>query len=224
MPQTQDIRSSIGETIGPNNRKGLPLKEKCPCEMEALFQKHFPQMDYSSIKLVGALANAYHILFSIMERVLSKSGITPQTMEVLKILYMRKDEGYLLGEIGEQLKVSAANVTGLVEGLVKKGLVERKEQPGDRRKRLTMITPSGVEFMDNLAPVMIGFFNKVFAPLSSEDKNQLSDRLDQLSKMLLPYWEKRTIPDIQVRKFIPKKLSYEKNTGTSKEVHRVGNL
>jgi MarR family transcriptional regulator, 2-MHQ and catechol-resistance regulon repressor len=219
MVLSQDIRSTpcaACTTAGLTSRKRVQLREKSTCEMEVQFKKHFPQLDYSSIKLVGALANAHHVLFSIMERAFSKSGITPQSMEVLKILYIRKEEGYLLGEIGEQLMVSPANVPGLVEGLVKKGLVERKEQPGDRRKRLTMITPLGVEFMDNMAPVTIRFFNQVFASLSSEDKNQLSERLHQLSKMLLPYWEKRLSPDIMVHKYIHKKSPSKKNTGTSK--------
>jgi len=178
--------------------------------IERRFKERFPELDHSSVKMVAALANAHHILFSVMERAFSKSGITPQSIEVLKILYMRKEQGYLLGEIGEQLMVSPANVTGLVEGLVKKGLVERKEQPGDRRKRLTELTPLGIEFMENLIPVIARFFNEVFASLSPKDKQQLYDRLNQLSNLLRPYWEKRLNPNIRMPKSIHKAVPSRK--------------
>jgi MarR family transcriptional regulator, 2-MHQ and catechol-resistance regulon repressor len=172
------------------------MSDCCSDALDQQFKERFPKLDHSSVKMVAALANAHHILFSVMERAFSKSGITPQSMEVLRILYLRKEQGYLLGEIGEQLMVSPANVTGLVEGLVKKGLVDRKEQPGDRRKRLTELTPLGIEFIEKLIPVIAGFFGEVFTSLSSEDKQQLYDRLNQLSKLLRPYWDKRLAPQI----------------------------
>ncbi len=174
------------------------MTDTCTEAINLRFKERFPRLDHSSVKMVAALSNAYHILFSVMDRAFSKSGITPQSMEVLKVLYLRQEQGYLQGELGELLMVSPANVTGLVEGLVKKGLVARREHAGDRRKRLTELTPLGIEFMENLVPEIARFFDEVFAPLTSEDKIQLHDRLNQLSRLLRPYWEKKLAPDIRM--------------------------
>lgn len=158
------------------------------------FSDQFPGFDHSTVRMIAALSNTYHILRSVMERAFSIHGVTPQSADVLFALYVMKDRGCLLGEIGELLVVSPANITGLVEGLVKKGLVSRTEDPGDRRKRLTELTPRGVAFMEMFIPASAGFLQEIFASVTAEDKEQLYDRLDQISTLLLPYWEKRKVP------------------------------
>jgi DNA-binding MarR family transcriptional regulator len=160
------------------------------------FTKQFPNFDHSTVCMIASLSNTYHILRSVMERAFSIYEITPQSMDVLVALYVMKDRDCLLGEIGELLMVSPANITGLVEGLVKKGLVKRTEDPGDRRKRLTKLTPRGITFMETFIPASARFLREVFASVTPEDKQQLYDRLNQISKLLLPYWEKRRAPSL----------------------------
>jgi DNA-binding MarR family transcriptional regulator len=163
-------------------------------ELMEKFSEQFPGFDHSIARMIAALSNTYHILRSVMERAFSTYGITPQSMDVLFALYVRKDRGCLLGEIGALLMVSPANITGLVEGLVKKGLVNRTEDPGDRRKRLAELTPRGIKFMETFIPESIKFLQEIFASVTPEDKQQLYDRLAQISTLLLPYWEKRKVP------------------------------
>ena len=163
-------------------------------ELTERLSEQFPGFDHSTIRMIAALSNTYHILRSVMERAFSIYGITPQSMDVLVALYVMKDRDCLLGEIGELLMVSPANITGLVERLVKKGLVKRMEDPGDRRKRLTALTPRGIAFMETFIPASAGFLQEVFASVTPENKQQMYDRLDQISTLLLPYWEKRKVP------------------------------
>lgn len=158
------------------------------------FGEQFPGFDHSTVRMIAALSNTYHILQSVMERAFSVYGITPQSFDVMIALYVMKDRGCLLGEIGDLLMVSPANVTGLVEGLVKKGMATRMEDPIDRRKRLAEITPLGIAFLEMLIPASAEFFKEVFASITTEDKRQLWERLGQISALLLPYWEKRKVP------------------------------
>jgi MarR family transcriptional repressor of emrRAB len=158
------------------------------------FSEQFPGFDHSTVRMIAALSNTYHILQSVMERAFSVYGITPQSFDVMIALYVMKDRGCLLGEIGDLLMVSPANVTGLVEGLVKKGMATRLEDPVDRRKRLAEITPRGIAFLEMLIPASAEFFKEVFASITTEDKRQLCERLGQISALLLPYWEKRKVP------------------------------
>ena len=45
-----------------------------------------------------------------------------------------------MGELAEALNVSLGNVTGLVDGLVQRGLARREEDPTDRRQKLASLT------------------------------------------------------------------------------------
>lgn len=160
-------------------------------------ERQFPGFDHSTMRMMAALASTYHILLSVMERALTEYKVTPQSMDVLVALYVKKGQECLLGELGELLMVSPANITGLVEGLVRKGLVTRKEHPEDRRKRLAEITPRGIELMEEFIPECARFFQEVFASVSSEEKQRLCELLGQLSNLILPYWEKRLVLNLQ---------------------------
>jgi len=75
------------------------------------FSEQFPGLDHSTVRMIAALSNTYHILRSVMERAFSIYGITPQSMDVLLALYVMKDRRCLLGEIGELLIRSPACLT-----------------------------------------------------------------------------------------------------------------
>jgi DNA-binding MarR family transcriptional regulator len=47
-----------------------------------------------------------------------------------------------MGQLADALGVSLGSVTGLVDGLVQRGLVRREEDPADRRQKLARLTPT----------------------------------------------------------------------------------
>lgn len=167
------------------------MREQYMEEFMNTLEGQFPGLDHSTGRMIAVLTNTYHILFAVLERAFAQYGITPQSLDVLVALYVRRDQGCPLGEIGEIMMVSPANVTGLVDGLVRKGLVSRREHPQDRRKRLAEITPNGVKFVEEFIPRSARFLEKVFTPIGEGEKEDLCRQLGQLSKLLMPYWEKR---------------------------------
>jgi DNA-binding MarR family transcriptional regulator len=70
---------------------------------------------------------------------------TPLTMQQLKVLTMiaidpERATGH---ELAAQLKVSVATMSGLVDRLVEHRMVNREEDPSDRRVRRLSVTPEG---------------------------------------------------------------------------------
>ncbi|MEA2668531.1 MAG: hypothetical protein QOJ33_1465 [Chloroflexota bacterium] len=48
-----------------------------------------------------------------------------------------------MGQLAQALGVSLGSVTGLIDGLVQRGLVRRDEDPDDRRQKLARLTATG---------------------------------------------------------------------------------
>ena len=73
------------------------------------------------------------------------------TMSQLKILLMLAAGGGASGqELQRFMGVSLATVTGIVDRLVIQDLVERREDPADRRVRRIELTPHGTEIIEGI--------------------------------------------------------------------------
>jgi DNA-binding MarR family transcriptional regulator len=70
------------------------------------------------------------------------------TMAQLKTLIVLADEGPVsIGQVAELLRVGLPTASHLVDRLVRAGLATREEDPADRRRTLTRLTPAGEELV-----------------------------------------------------------------------------
>jgi len=82
-------------------------------------------------------------------RVFSDEGITDPQFQALMLLV---DEGpMLMRKVSDELLVSPANITGIVDRLEEKGLVRRTPGKGDRRATIIEITPKGKALYERVA-------------------------------------------------------------------------
>lgn len=75
-----------------------------------------------------------------MEFALGRAGITLPQYRLLALMSEGSAGGAVLAD---KLRVSRPTVTGIVEGLVTRGLVRREEDPDDRRRMRVSMTPPG---------------------------------------------------------------------------------
>ncbi len=85
-------------------------------------------------------------LFDLVERAraafftrLAAEQLSPPQFLLMKLLDEPRPMSALCGE----LYCDASNLTGLADRLSERGLVERRNDPGDRRVRLLALTPKG---------------------------------------------------------------------------------
>jgi MarR family transcriptional regulator, transcriptional regulator for hemolysin len=69
-------------------------------------------------------------------------GLSDAKLEVIEVL-ARREERACLCDLGDHLKVTRPNITKLVDGLQRVGLVERRPHPGDGRRVQAHLTPAG---------------------------------------------------------------------------------
>ena len=80
--------------------------------------------------------------------------LSPVQCHVLHLI--EPDEPLPMGRLAETLRCDASNVTGLVDRLEARGLVQRQPSVGDRRVKVIQLTPAGSRLRTQLLRRMTG--------------------------------------------------------------------
>ncbi|MDH5530977.1 MAG: MarR family transcriptional regulator, partial [Paracoccaceae bacterium] len=96
--------------------------------------------------------------------------------DVMAALYRRRD-GVMMSELSRMLLVSNGNATAVVDRLESEGLVQRTPSSSDRRAVHVALTEPGLEQFERLAEEHQAEVDMLFARLSEDDLDQLTDIL-----------------------------------------------
>src|SRR6201995_5172826 len=92
---------------------------------------------------VTSVMRVQQLLLSRIEDTLKPYGLTFAAYEALRLLAFSRRGSLPMGKMGERLMVHPASVTNAIRRLEKRGLVERRLSPDDRRVVLATITGAG---------------------------------------------------------------------------------
>jgi len=107
----------------------------------------------------------------------------PLTIAQLKSLFFINNQGSTnSGKLAAALGVTPTNVTGIIDRLVKQGLVSRTEDVQDRRMLLLQVTGRGEELVAKLRERRMGYFSEVLACFSVDELATLAQGLNLLAK------------------------------------------
>jgi DNA-binding MarR family transcriptional regulator len=102
------------------------------------------------------------------------------TVPQFTILNHIRPEGVPLSEISARMLCDNSNLTGIVDRLIAKGLVERRPDPQDRRVSLICLTDAGTEKLRSIRPRHQASVNQRMRALPEADVQQLRDLLKTL--------------------------------------------
>ena len=88
-------------------------------------------------------------------------------------------------DIAARLRVTRGSVTGLLDSLEQRGVVERRAHPRDRRMLLVELTPEGRSRLDALLPAWFLGERRIVEVLSHEEQQTLVELLGRLETRLL---------------------------------------
>lgn len=91
-------------------------------------------------ELIGAIVSCCQERTILESRLLS---LPPAELRCLQLI--ADDESLTAGRLATRLEVGKSRITSLVNGLLAKGLIERRTSSRDGRRRLISLTPLGVE-------------------------------------------------------------------------------
>ena len=93
----------------------------------------------------------------INSKILKPYGITIPQMEIMKVLYFAKSSTLNQDDIGQYTFASKANISSHLVKLENKNIVNRKEDPKNKRQKIVILTKKGedllIEIIENLNPI-----------------------------------------------------------------------
>jgi len=138
-------------------------------------------MSKTDLKLVIAMARSYNNIFNKIDRNIKSFGLTSSEFGVLEFLYHKGDKP--VQEIAKKILVTSGTITYVINKLIEKEYVERKQCSKDKRIFYIHLTEHGERKMANIFPEHEKFLNELFQGLEKGEKKLLIDKLRKMSKL-----------------------------------------
>lgn len=103
---------------------------------------------------------------------LQETGLTVSQFGVLEAIYHLGPMS--VGQIAAKVLCSSANLTMVIDNLVKRGLASRERRPDDRRAVIVSLTDDGRKLIAGLMPAHVAGVVTTFGILSPEEQATLS--------------------------------------------------
>jgi MarR family transcriptional regulator for hemolysin len=117
------------------------------------------------------IASVGHAAATAFERALAETGLHPRHFAVLRGL--KDGEAQSQQQLAQALGIPASRVVGLLDELVRRGLVSRRESPTDRRVKLVALLEAGREELQRLIALAGQSERTVTAGLSADEQAEL---------------------------------------------------
>ncbi len=124
-------------------------------------------------------------LREFQEECLGPLGITGKHLGILKIL---QEKGSISQHgIGQCIHIDRTTMVDLIDDMEKKGLVERREHPTDRRSHAVYMTAKGKELLPKLHNLAKGAERKFLSSLNQAEQKEF---VRLLKKLVLSHYTK----------------------------------
>ena len=139
------------------------------------WNRELPDLDVSSMGLIGRFKQITQHLSLGMAKTFTEHGLNPANFDVLATL-RRAGPPYALSpnELIASTMVTSGTMTNRIDQLTKAGLVERIQNPNDRRSVVVSLTKKGFTIIDPTLKAHVATQSRLTSGLSKEESKQLN--------------------------------------------------
>lgn len=156
------------------------------------YREEFPWVDVGAMEISLSLLRMGRFIGSTTRRHLDSQnvgiGITDARFNLLITLYFTQDRRLAQNEISRELGVSRTNITNLIDGLERDGLVVRVANPSDRRVSHAQLTELGEQACREILPVLTHFMESLTDDFSPAERQEFLGFLRRFRRSLRDYY------------------------------------
>ena len=111
-----------------------------------------------------------------------RQGLTPAQFDLIATL--GNTAGMSCKELGDKTLITKGTLTGVLDRLEQKGLIERERSSDDKRSYLVRLTRAGEQLFGDLFPKIIAHDKQLFSHFSDADFTTLEAALSKLKQAM----------------------------------------
>lgn len=126
------------------------------------------------------LTKAQRNIHQLFKAELAPFGVTPGQYAVLRCLW--DENAQTARKLAERLALDGSTITGILDRMEHKGLIEKLADPKDRRALQVMLTENGSKLQEPLSEAIQNANQKALLSLDEMQVGTLKHTLDELGK------------------------------------------
>lgn len=143
------------------------------------WQQVRPDLDCSPMGVTGRILRSAKLINPQLKAVFTAHQLSLIEFDILATL-KRADEALTPTQLYQTLMLSSGAMSTRIEGLVKRGLVQRIDSAEDRRSCKVQLTENGMELVDTVVTTHVANLHRILSGLTREEQDTLATLLKKL--------------------------------------------
>ncbi|MFD0698530.1 MarR family winged helix-turn-helix transcriptional regulator [Paenibacillus sp. GCM10027628] len=111
-------------------------------------------------------------------------GLNAQQGKIIDYIYENQDKNIIQKDLANQFHVRGASITSMLQGLEKRGFIERKIPANNERQKNIYVLPKAVELIEDFNDSFQSVEDEIVQALTEEEKRILKEMLIKINERL----------------------------------------
>jgi MarR family transcriptional regulator, repressor for mepA len=111
-------------------------------------------------------------------------GLNAQQGKIIDYIYENQDKNIIQKDLADRFHVRGASITSMLQGLEKRGFIERKIPANNERQKNIYVLPKAVELIEAFNDSFQSVEDEIVQALTEEEKRTLKEMLIKINERL----------------------------------------
>ncbi|MGY3779688.1 MarR family winged helix-turn-helix transcriptional regulator [Isobaculum melis] len=146
------------------------------------YQSKYPHIDVEAVQLFLRFQQVNREIQKNYDALFQHFHLTEAKFTILMLIYRQQEHQILPSKLASMLGVKKPTITGIVNGLVKAGLVIKLANQKDKRATFIALTKQGLSLLETFLPTNYTTANTIMGNLTEEERATFHILLEKIAE------------------------------------------